>query len=324
MMLIVAVLVAALCLVYAQEDQSSSRINNPRSKVPMAQNSENLRCFCNLPRCVATGYLCKSDMGGCFSNFVDFKKSAGHHGCIEFLTAPDRNICLLKQEYPAAEVKPLLNCCSSDLCNHVDSPVAKNIPNNTFAEEDSVGKQQQNNQEQMMYTDTNIWFRVATIAVPICGAIILFVLIALAVKILKNENRNSLQNKLSGGMYGVMLTKRKDRGTSKQSQYPSRNPLYSQAFHDSRQEDLRNEAPVQVPLLIVKNEIKTSRRPPGPVNESTKNDTNSKLDKESRQINSSNNIVLVIEKERLDYETSHNIVENSKEKCCGTEKEFLA
>lgn len=40
------------------------------------------------------------------------------------------------------------------------------------------------------------WFKAATIAVPICGALILFVLIALAVKILKTEGVNDQASKL--------------------------------------------------------------------------------------------------------------------------------
>jgi len=56
--------------------------------------------------------------------------------------------------------------------------------------------QQHQHPEIYLYSDSEVWFRAATIAVPICGAVILFVLIALAVKILKNENRNSLHHKL--------------------------------------------------------------------------------------------------------------------------------
>ncbi|XP_046678035.1 uncharacterized protein LOC124365941 [Homalodisca vitripennis] len=37
------------------------------------------------------------------------------------------------------------------------------------------------------YTSAEVWFRAATIAVPICGALILFVLIALAVRILQSD-----------------------------------------------------------------------------------------------------------------------------------------
>lgn len=37
------------------------------------------------------------------------------------------------------------------------------------------------------YTSAEVWFRAATIAVPICGALILLVLIALAVRILQSD-----------------------------------------------------------------------------------------------------------------------------------------
>lgn len=48
--------------------------------------------------------------------------------------------------------------------------------------------------------NSDIWFKVATIAVPIFGAVILFILIALAIRILKNEGIDS--PKLGGSSCG--------------------------------------------------------------------------------------------------------------------------
>lgn len=62
--------------------------------------------------------------------------------------------------------------------------------------EDSENRYQQQQQEPFLYSNSEVWFRAATIAVPICGAVILFVLIALAVKILKSEHQNSAIHKL--------------------------------------------------------------------------------------------------------------------------------
>ena len=46
-----------------------------------------LRCHCNLPSCVATGYMCKSAMGTCFSEIVDRSDlSKSRHGCLELLS----------------------------------------------------------------------------------------------------------------------------------------------------------------------------------------------------------------------------------------------
>lgn len=48
------------------------------------------------------------------------------------------------------------------------------------------------------YSSNDVWFRAATIAFPICGAIILFILIALAVRMLKNDGSLDSPSKLSG------------------------------------------------------------------------------------------------------------------------------
>ena len=45
-----------------------------------------VRCFCNLPVCVATGYMCKSQGGGCFSDLEDYPDVyKARHGCLEML-----------------------------------------------------------------------------------------------------------------------------------------------------------------------------------------------------------------------------------------------
>lgn len=48
---------------------------------------DELRCHCNLPVCVTTGYMCKSAMGTCFSEIVDRTDlSRSRHGCLELLS----------------------------------------------------------------------------------------------------------------------------------------------------------------------------------------------------------------------------------------------
>lgn len=51
--------------------------------------ADDIRCYCNLPRCVATGYMCRtarSTIGGCFSEVRNNNdKSETRHGCIELL-----------------------------------------------------------------------------------------------------------------------------------------------------------------------------------------------------------------------------------------------
>lgn len=57
-----------------------------------------IRCFCNLPRCVSTGYMCqtaRSSSGGCFSELrsSDAGDSVPKHGCIEILQEECVHFC---------------------------------------------------------------------------------------------------------------------------------------------------------------------------------------------------------------------------------------
>jgi len=172
-------------------------------------NSGEVRCFCNLPACVSTGYMCKSSPGGgCFSdlhrrnypNNENNSQYGGRHGCVELLTNKEqRDWC---QRYPnenlsrrkSPHLKSLLHCCYEDLCNHADSRQTKDLINDTL-ETIQVGHKVAENQDNL-YTSADVWFKAATIAVPICGAVILFVLIALAVKLLRTESNHHSNYKL--------------------------------------------------------------------------------------------------------------------------------
>lgn len=51
--------------------------------------SDDIRCYCNLAKCVATGYMCRTartQSGGCFSEVHNSNdKSVARHGCMELL-----------------------------------------------------------------------------------------------------------------------------------------------------------------------------------------------------------------------------------------------
>uniref|UniRef100_V5GPZ6 BMP and activin membrane-bound inhibitor n=1 Tax=Anoplophora glabripennis TaxID=217634 RepID=V5GPZ6_ANOGL len=196
-------------------EQESISINKPimRSPKPWHFSSDYVRCFCNLPSCVTTGYMCKSSGGGCFSDLQEQSSVyKGRHGCLELLSDKEQKsrcnskgginerTTIRRKDNP----KSLFLCCHHDMCNHIESPQTKNIINNTLlgdVAEDSDNRFQQQQQEPFLYSNSEVWFRAATIAVPICGAVILFVLIALAVKILKSEHQNSAIRKLGPAMY---------------------------------------------------------------------------------------------------------------------------
>lgn len=155
------------------------------------------RCFCNRQSCVKNGYMCKSEGHGCYSDLsddLDFHK--GKHGCIEQLSSEEERSC---QNVPGSAQGPkgsLLLCCHQDLCNHIDSPETRTKYNETLLAVRSqlrLGEES----ERFEYTDHEaVWFRAATVAVPICGALILLILVVLALKLLRPEPQPLRPNKL--------------------------------------------------------------------------------------------------------------------------------
>lgn len=89
---------------------------------PVIKTKDELRCHCNLPVCVATGYMCKSAMGMCFSEIVDRSDlSKSRHGCLELLTSDNVEACHNEPSSSSAQhlhsQRPLVLCCQDDLCN---------------------------------------------------------------------------------------------------------------------------------------------------------------------------------------------------------------
>lgn len=170
-----------------------------------------VRCFCNLPNCVSTGYICKSKSGSCFSSLSDqapYNTNTGLHGCLELLTDNEQkewckansNSQIGRKRKP--HPRSLLYCCYSDMCNHVDNPETTNLLDETVnmlneRENNRIAKNSSSQQINVLtYNSSDVWFKVATIAVPICGAIIVLVLLVLAIRLLRTESNNHTRHKL--------------------------------------------------------------------------------------------------------------------------------
>ncbi|KAK8398919.1 hypothetical protein O3P69_004192 [Scylla paramamosain] len=163
-----------------------------------------VRCHCNLPRCVKLGYMCKSLLGACFTNSTPapthaytgnhklHRPSAPMHGCVELLPENRHAECIRKGGVkppqgvlaltPAPSTPPqpdpALTCCRYDMCNFQDIDIYIQVNGDGHAD--------------MKIQDSDIetvWFRAATIAVPIAGGFILIVLVLLATKMLAKENK---------------------------------------------------------------------------------------------------------------------------------------
>lgn len=319
--------------------EESVTINKPRTRnqSPWVQiNTDHVRCFCNLPACVATGYMCKSSSGGCFSDLLDSSRSSayrGRHGCIEYLSESQRSRCPIGDKDGQLHVQnnqhsqSLLVCCTNDMCNHVDNPNTKNLLNNTLGAEDTDGRFQQD-RETFLYSDSEVWFRAATIAVPICGAVILFVLIALAVKILKSEEQNSPHHKLGPAMYVVPSEQKHahDKWNEHQyKQYLSKKPYYPQAHPNAFavREDDNVHRSFEIPLLVEIRDVNNLNSSCNNVSEN-KNDTNAKLNLMQCESNSSRSIILEIGKSTPDYSLAANMNLNKEEKFSKNEKTMLS
>ncbi|XP_035688850.1 BMP and activin membrane-bound inhibitor homolog [Branchiostoma floridae] len=150
-----------------------------------------IRCYCNTPTCVTTGYMCKSELGICYSDLVgDYRKhSPPEHGCIDH--RPESRSPALCPDGPAdghSRDWPLVQCCREDMCNYND------LPGMTFqTSSDRTDHERRSDWSPVgpdeLPSSSAIWFRAAVIAVPITGAVILSFLVFVAIRMLRNEDK---------------------------------------------------------------------------------------------------------------------------------------
>ncbi|CAH4027076.1 unnamed protein product [Pieris brassicae] len=164
------------------------------------KDAEGVRCYCNTAQCVSTGYMCRSRKGGgCYSELPP-RRHHSRHGCLHHLAEREEDALSHCQNAPSSGGPPpreysLLLCCFKDLCNHEDSPLARARLNLTAT--DSEGNTVAS--ERGASYNGEVWFKAATIAVPVCGALILFLLVAVAVRLLRADALLHADRKLRGG-----------------------------------------------------------------------------------------------------------------------------
>lgn len=81
-----------------------------------------IRCYCDAPHCVATGYMCKSELSACFTRVLDplHANSPLTHGCLDPI-ANAADVCSSSPRRAAAFVgasAATLECCHEDMCNY--------------------------------------------------------------------------------------------------------------------------------------------------------------------------------------------------------------
>lgn len=154
-----------------------------------------IRCYCDAAHCVATGYMCKSELSACFSRLLDPQNTNSPltHGCLDSL-ASTADICQAKQaQNHSGTAMPTLECCHEDMCNYrglhdVLSPPKGEVSGqgNRYQHD---GSRNLITKVQELTSSKELWFRAAVIAVPIAGGLILVLLIMLALRMLRSENK---------------------------------------------------------------------------------------------------------------------------------------
>uniref|UniRef100_A0ABI7Y7R5 BMP and activin membrane-bound inhibitor homolog n=1 Tax=Felis catus TaxID=9685 RepID=A0ABI7Y7R5_FELCA len=172
-----------------RQKPSQSRAPAPRS------SPGEIRCYCDAAHCVATGYMCKSELSACFSRLLDPQNTNSPltHGCLDSL-ASTADVCQAKQaRNHSGTTMPTLGCCHEDMCNYrglqdVLAPPKGEAsgPGNRYRHD---GSRNLITKVQELTSSKELWFRAAVIAVPIAGGLILVLLIMLALRMLRSENK---------------------------------------------------------------------------------------------------------------------------------------
>ncbi|TRY62430.1 hypothetical protein DNTS_013973 [Danionella cerebrum] len=170
-----------------------------------------IRCYCDAPHCVATGYMCKSELNACFTRTLDPQtaKSPLSHGCFDPLMNLGKT-CHSESSFDSA-----LLCCNEDMCNYrglqdLSHRVAEIHEKRRHPAE---GSRHVIASLQEIQSSKEVWFRAAVITVPIAGGLILILLIMLALRMLRSENqrlreqRQEMLSRLQYSFQGQHLTK---------------------------------------------------------------------------------------------------------------------
>ncbi|KAM8823714.1 BMP and activin membrane-bound inhibitor homolog a isoform 1-T3 [Spinachia spinachia] len=149
-----------------------------------------IRCYCDAPHCVATGYMCKSELNACFTKVLDplSGNSPLTHGCLEPITNV-ADTCGSSQAANVLGGASALECCHDDMCNYRGLRDLAHTRDSTDHNRQQPDSSNLVTRVQELASAKEVWFRAAVIAVPIAGGLILVLLIMLALRMLRSENK---------------------------------------------------------------------------------------------------------------------------------------
>nr|XP_020476974.1 BMP and activin membrane-bound inhibitor homolog isoform X3 [Monopterus albus]XP_020476976.1 BMP and activin membrane-bound inhibitor homolog isoform X3 [Monopterus albus] len=137
--------------------------------------------------------MCKSELNACFTKVLDpvNTNSPLTHGCLDpIINAAE--ICSSSRTMDAlgAASDSTLECCYNDMCNY------RGLHDLAHSRDSTDSRYQPDSNSRNLVTRVQdlasakeVWFRAAVIAVPIAGGLILVLLIMLALRMLRSENK---------------------------------------------------------------------------------------------------------------------------------------
>lgn len=176
---------------------SALKSQHDRTPQELADSAaDGVRCYCNAAACVGAGYMCRARRG-CFT---ELGGPDARRGCLHHLADSEEEAMSKCQNSPGGAAgggggAALLLCCFHHVCNHVDSPAARAGAHLNHTQTDYIGEGAEESAGPG-YANSEVWFKAATIAVPVCGAVILFLLVAVAVRLLRADALYASSQKL--------------------------------------------------------------------------------------------------------------------------------
>ncbi|XP_076055667.1 uncharacterized protein LOC143033915 [Oratosquilla oratoria] len=198
--------------------------------------SSEIRCHCNLPVCVSTGYMCKSAGGACFTQYTPVQGSQQHPrnpsqyqtlssvpslGCLHLLHQDLQDICRQKSRQKAS-----LDQNTPPGSALLVEKAVENLPKGSINQGKSLEEDLRCcGQDMCNYQDTpgsrvegrshdtikagkqdtsvmgSVWFQTATVAVPVAGCIILVLLVLMAARILAKDSKRHRTYQVCGDHY---------------------------------------------------------------------------------------------------------------------------
>uniref|UniRef100_S4RHC5 BMP and activin membrane-bound inhibitor homolog n=1 Tax=Petromyzon marinus TaxID=7757 RepID=S4RHC5_PETMA len=169
-----------------------------------------IRCYCDAAHCVPTGYMCKSEMSVCFRRVLEptDPRSPLAHGCIEALSPSPPHPCHAPRPRNHTGRWPVVRCCQDDMCNYnalhdlLRPPRGDTAGGGVFGHRFHSCRSRRLAKAAAAAASQELWFRAAVIAVPIAGAVVLALLVALALRMLRSESRHRHRQMLARLHYG--------------------------------------------------------------------------------------------------------------------------